>query len=61
MQDPDAELSVYIVIFSLIEIIRSILFLFKDDIVERSFVRNYFVIDVFLIILFYFSDFSIAF
>jgi hypothetical protein len=61
VQDPDAELSVYIVIFSLIEIIRSILFLFKDDIVERSFVRNYFVIDVFLIILFYFSDFSIAF
>jgi hypothetical protein len=30
MQDPNAELSVYIVIFSLIEIIRSILFLFNS-------------------------------
>jgi hypothetical protein len=30
VQDPNAELSVYIVIFSLIEIIRSILFLFNS-------------------------------
>jgi hypothetical protein len=31
VQDPDVELSVYIVIFSLIEIIRRILFLFTGS------------------------------
>jgi len=43
VQDPDAELSVYIVIFSLIEIIRRILFLFRGDdgILVRKIDTNY--------------------